>query len=745
MRRLIPVLAGTFIVLGVVACVTAGDDDANGTRSAAGDPAAKVTDEWGAHGGDHSEQRHSPLKQINAGNVTQLGVAWYADIPEKGGYQTTPLIVDGLMVVTTPWSKAYAYDAKTGAFKWKYDPQVPRELAATSLCCNVTNRGVAYWNGKAIWATLDGRLVAVDMKTGKLAWEAQTTDPEKALSITGAPRIGNGLVFIGQAGAEYHQRGYMSAWDAETGEKKWHWWVVPGNPADGFEQPELEWAAKTWKGEWWKTGGGGTPWDGLLYDPETDLVIFGTGNGAPWPAEVRSPGGGDNLFTASIVALHAKTGKYAWHYQAVPMESFDFDNTAPLTTADLIINGRKTHVVMQAPKNGVFYVIEAKTGKVISADLFVPGANWLTGFDKDKNWAPILNPNANYGMTGKGWTVVPFQTHVWAPQAFSPDTGFMYVPTRYASYGMVAEAGAMMGNQMLSIRIGAQPEFAPPVISREDQTANSGLQAWDPVTRKRAWISTQGSGGNNGVLSTAGNLVFQGNGNNLNAFSADKGERLWSVPVGAGIAGGPVTYAIDGEQYVAGVGAAGRNAGGRLVVFKIGGTVELPPPPPAPAQPVLNPPANFGDETLLARGQEKYQQNCSICHENGRQMGGFPDLRYSPYLSSEAAFKVVVMDGALTEAGMLSFAKAINAEEAEAIRAHLVGLANTLKSQPARAGGGFGGRGGGPGGPGGPGGRGGGAPTERPAQPGGGMGTLAAPGAAASAPAAPQQQGGLHQ
>jgi alcohol dehydrogenase (cytochrome c)/quinohemoprotein ethanol dehydrogenase len=323
----------------------------------------------------------------------------------------------------------------------------------------------------------------------------------------------------------------------------------------------------------------------------------------------------------------------------------------------------------------------------------------------------------------------------------------MYLPTRYASYGMVAEAGAMMGNQMLSIRIGAQPEFAPPVITAEERTNNNGLQAWNPVTRKRAWFSAQGSGGNNGVLSTAGNLVFQGNGNNLNAFSADKGERLWSVPVGAGIAGGLVTYSIDGVQYLAGVGSLGRNAGGRLVVYKLGGNVGLPPAPPAAAQPVLNPPANFGDEALLARGQEKYQQNCSICHENGRQMGGFPDLRYSPFINSDAAFRVVVLDGALTEGGMLSFAKALSADDAEAIRAHLVSLANTLKSQPARGGGpggpggfGGGGRGAGPGGPGGPGGV---PPAQRPPQPGGGMGTLAAPGAASGT--GPQEQGALHQ
>ncbi|MET0281631.1 MAG: PQQ-binding-like beta-propeller repeat protein, partial [Steroidobacteraceae bacterium] len=297
MRRVISIMACAVAALGIVACVATG--------SGSGSSNAVADSQWTEHGRDHSEQRYSPLKQINADNISELGLAWYGDLIERGGYQTTPVIVDGRIYVTTPWSKVYAFDAKTGKQLWKYDPKVPRELAATTLCCNISNRGVGYWKGKIIWGTLDGRLVAVDAKKGTKVWEAQTTDPEKALSITGAPRIGNGMVFIGQAGSEYHQRGYMSAWDAETGKKLWHWWVVPGDPAKGFEQPELEWAAKTWNGEWWKTGGGGTPWDGILYDPVTDLVIFGTGNGSPWPAEVRSPGGGDNLFTSSIVALDA--------------------------------------------------------------------------------------------------------------------------------------------------------------------------------------------------------------------------------------------------------------------------------------------------------------------------------------------------------------------------------------------------------------------------------------------------------
>ncbi|MET0279541.1 MAG: c-type cytochrome, partial [Steroidobacteraceae bacterium] len=477
-----------------------------------------------------------------------------------------------------------------------------------------------------------------------------------------------------------------------------------GDPSKGPDgaasDPVMPMAAKTWKGEWWKTGGGGTPWDGILYDPVTDLVIFGTGNGAPWPAEVRSPGGGDNLFTSSIVALEAKTGKYKWHYQAVPMDSFDFDNTSPLTTADLVINGEKKHVVMQAPKNGVFYVIEAGTGKVISANLFVPSANWLTGFDKSKNWAPILNPDANIGKTGKGWFIVPFQTHVWNPQSFNPQTGLMYLPARYASYGMVSEAGAKMGNQLLSINVAKRPDYAAPKL----EGGGMYLLAWDPVKQKEAWKNRDGSG-SAGTMTTAGNLVFQGTGqHNFSAFRADTGEKIWSVDSQAGIVSGASSYQIDGVQYIAVVaGQSGGNAANRLLVYKLGGKVELPPAP-APVQQVLNPPANFGTDEQRARGQELYTQNCTICHESGARMGGFPDLRYSPMLQGEALFKAIVIDGGLSENGMVSFAKVLSPADAEAIRAHLTRVANDLKANP-RPAGGFGG----PGGPGGA--RGGAAPA----------------------------------
>ena len=437
--------------------------------------------EWLAHGLDYNEQRYSPLQQITVDNVSQLGLAWYGDLAERGGsYESTPIIADGRIFITSPWSKLYAFDIRTGKQLWKYDPKVPGQWAV-NLCCGIVNRGVGIWEDKVIWGTLDGRLIAVKAASGEKVWEVQATDPAKQLSITGAPRIAAGRIFIGEAGSEFHQRGYMAAYDADYGKELWRWWVVPGNPALGFEQPELESAAKTWNGEWWQTGGGGAPWDGITYDPVTDLVYVGTGNGAPWPAEIRSPGGGDNLFTTSIVALDARTGKYRWHYLATPLDSFAYDNTQQIVTVDLVINVERKHVLMQAPKNGVFYVLEAATGKVLSADLFVPTANWMTGFDE--NFRPILNPEANYGAFGdRGFHVVPSAggAHSWHPIAFNPDTGLMYIPTNYSSFPLVAEAGAKMGNQLLSINVGKQPKDPAPQL----EGAGSYLLAWDPGARK---------------------------------------------------------------------------------------------------------------------------------------------------------------------------------------------------------------------------------------------------------------------
>ena len=718
--------------MGVVAFAVAICGSGAAMAAAPGVPAADA--QWAQHGNDSNEQRFSPLKQVNAGNVKDLGVAWTATFTETSSWQGTPIVVNGTMYVTTPWSNLYAFDAKSGKQLWRYAARVQREIAASQLCCGNHNRGATYWNGKVIWATLDGRLLAVDAKSGKLVWETTTFDPNKdAMSITGAPRAADGLVFIGNAGGEYHQRGFISAYNAETGKKVWKFFTVPGDPSKGPDHEAsddiMAMAAKTWKGDWWKTGGGATVWDGMVYDKVNDLIIFGTGNGAPWPAEIRSPGGGDNLFTASIVALHAKTGKYAWHYQCVPMDSFDFDNTSPLTIADITVEGQKKHVVMQIPKDGIFYVIEAGTGKVVSAKLIVPFANWLTGFDKANNWKPILNPQANYGATGKGWYVMPFQTHVSSPQSFNPETGLFYVAVRNAQYGMVAKEGAKMGNQLLSIIVGGAD--ATPSVPRPEVQGQQGswLTAWNPVTQKEAWRAPAGAG----TMTTGGNLVFQTEGTNLVAYRADNGEKLWTGNMGARNTTGPMTYQLDGVQYVAALGNQ------RLVVFSLGGKAELPAVAAA-APLVLNPPPDFGTQAQIAWGKETFTASCAICHDQqARTSTGAPDLRYSPFLASRDAFRSVVIDGIKQDGGMKSFKGALDTDNVEAVRAHLVNIANDLKANPQPAG--VGGRGfGGPGGPGGgppPGGAPGGRGPGGPGGPGG---------APAAAPAAPAEAPvGLHQ
>src|SRR5690349_13044544 len=649
MRRLI---FGLFVAAGVAAYSQSGV-----AAAAAGHKSADV--QWTQHGGNPDEQRYSKLNQVTVDNVGQLGLAWFADIPERGGYQSTPLVVDGVLYMTAPWSKLYAFDAKSGKELWKVDPEAPREMAATSICCNISNRGVAYADGKIIWGTIDGRLMAVNAKTGQKVWETRVADPRLQYSITGAPRIGDGLVFIGVGGGEFYTRGYLSAYDVKTGKKVWKFYTVPDDPSKGAEgeasDDVMPMAAKTWSGsKWWEKGGGGSTWDGIVYDPKSDLVIFGTGNGLPWPAHIRSPGGGDNLFTSSIVAVHAKTGKYKWHYQAVPMDGFDFDNTAPLTLADITVDGKPKRVVMQAPKDGVFYVIEAATGKVVSADPYVPKINWALGFDKTKNWAPILNPEADYGKTGKGFYILPSQAHVWHPQSFNPQTGLMYFPARRGMGSFYAEEGGrILGNQMVDVSMGRQPiDQERPVV----ENPGAYLLAWDPVDRKVAWEESEGSG-SAGTLTTAGNLVFQGvTGKKFAAFRADNGKKVWDFDAQGNVVPGPVVY-------------------------KLNGNVQLPEAPPTAPQ-VLNPPADFGDAAMHAKGQDLYQRNCSGCHEGGRLFSGFPDLNYTVALNAPDLFKGIVVDGALAENGMISFKNVLNVEDAEAIRSFLTARANEFKRNP---------------------------------------------------------------
>jgi len=644
--------------------------------------------QWMSPGRDYNEQRFSPLSKITDKNIGQLGLEWYGDFDTRRGQESTPLVIDGVLYVTTAWSKLYAYDAKTGRDLWKFDPMVRGEWAVNA-CCDVVNRGVAAWNGKLYLGTLDGRLIAIDAATGLQVWSVQTTDPTKAYSITGAPRVAKGKVFIGQQGSEFSQRGYLSAYDAESGKALWRWYIVPGNPKDGFETKELEEAAKTWGGEWWKTGGGGSPWDGITYDPTTNYVIVGTGNGAPWPAEIRSPGNNQNLFLSSLVALDADTGRYIWHYQMTPHESWDFDGTQQITLANIELNGQKRHVAMQASKNGHFYIVDAKTGELLSANGFIPGINWTTGIDI-KTGIPAINPAARYDQTLKGFFVIPGPggAHSWHPMSYNPQTGLVYIPVMYGNFPMVAarEDDNPMGQKLsISMRKGFAM-YGQPGAKR----INDGyLLAWDPVKGKEAWRVKFDGGRGGGTLTTAGNLVFQGNSKNQEfaAYRADTGEKLWSLPAQTGIVAGAVTYEVDGEQYVA--VCAGSRMGGnyyspngsRILAFKLGGTATLPPEPP-PVPQLLNPPKAFGTHEVLVKGADTYNRFCGTCHgTDGESRGMFPDLRYSAALHSADVFNSVVMDGALSANGMVSFKKALTSEQVNSIRAYMVSRAIDAKKR----------------------------------------------------------------
>ena len=332
--------------------------------------------QWLSYGRTYDEQHYSPLAEIDTTNVRELGLAWFADIPLNQGQEATPVVVDGVIYLSSSWSNVFAFDARTGAQLWRYDPKVPREWAV-NVCCGVVNRGVAVWHGRVYVGTLDGRLVALDAANGHEVWSVQTFDTSQRYSTTGAVRVVRGKVLVGNSGAEFGVRGFVSAYDAETGKLAWRFYTVPGNPADGFENEAMAMAAKTWTGEWWKLGGGGTPWDAMVYDPESSLLYIGTGNGSPWNRALRSPGGGDNLFLASIVALDPDTGTYRWHYQTAPGETWDFTATQPIIVANLKYDAGARRVIMQAPKNGFFYVLDAKTGEFISGDAFAP-VNWAT-------------------------------------------------------------------------------------------------------------------------------------------------------------------------------------------------------------------------------------------------------------------------------------------------------------------------------------------------------------------------------
>lgn len=693
-RSRLVVCAATVLLLGACAKSPPPVDAAR-----IGNPAAG---EWLSHGRTYDEQRYSPLERITDKNVAELGLAWSFDLGVPRGAEATPLVAGGVIYITEPWSVVQALDAKTGKPIWRYDPEVPREKAYDA-CCDVVNRGVALWGGSVFVGALDGRLIALDAKDGKVRWTAETFDPKTPRTITGAPRVVKGKVLIGHGGAEYGVRGYLSAYDAKTGTLAWRFYTVPGNPsapADGAASDKVlaEKALPTWNGEWWKYGGGGTVWDSMAYDPDLDLLYIGVGNGSPWNHQIRSAGKGDNLFLSSIVALRPETGEYVWHYQTTPGESWDYTATQHIILADLTIAGATRKVLMQAPKNGFFYVLDRATGELLSATQYVP-INWATGVDL-KTGRPIENPEARYLV--KPMLVKPsyYGGHNWQPMAFNPKTGLVYIPTLDIpmAYGHDANFKFRPGqiNLGIDLLVVALPDDV--ATRRAIKSMLKGdLIAWDPVNQKEAWRVALAGPGNGGVLATAGNLVFEGTADaRFVAYRADTGEKLWETPTQSGVVAAPISYEIDGEQYVAVMagwggalslvsGALTPNTGTndrRLLVYKLGAHGTLPAPPAAIVQ-HPDPPQAADDAATLLRGKWLFQANCLGCHGDSAQGNNMlPDLRFSPMLQP-ASWKSVVFDGALKAKGMIGFDKFLGEAEVEAIRAYVISEARKELAAPA--------------------------------------------------------------
>jgi PQQ-dependent dehydrogenase (methanol/ethanol family) len=656
--------------------------------------ADKTPGEWLSHGRTYSEQRFSPLAKITDENVSQLGLAWYYDLPTKRGIETTPLIADGIMYFTGSWSMVYAMDARTGKLLWEYDPKVDRAWAK-NLCCDVVNRGVALWGDKTYVATLDGRLIALDRDTGKVAWEVETRiNTTDAYSITGAPRIINGNVIIGNGGAEYSVRGYVTAYDAESGKKNWRFYTVPGNPSEGFEDDTQAMIAKTWTGEWWKNGkGGGTAWDSFAYDEKLNLLYIGVGNGANWSQQVRSPEGGDNLFISSIVAVNPDTGEYVWHYQTTPGDSWDYTATQHMILAELEIDGRKRDVIMQAPKNGFFYVIDRASGELISANNYVT-VTWASHIDPESG-RPVETEIARAADPSK--LIFPSLSggHNWHPMSYSPATGLVYIPAKESfsafkldvnpdkykaeGYGLDYDTGLLFG--------------VPDELTSEQregiytQAAQAQLIAWDPIKNEEVWRKQQGAYSGSGILTTKGNLIFQGNlEGKFYALAADTGNEVWSRDVQGGVMGSPVSYELDGEQYIAVVQGWGGESGlsfgvitghlnfinvSRLLVYKLGANTALPRVEVV-EQTLPMPTLEQSDAEVIAQGNYIYHNHCAGCHGgNATSAGMIPDLRYSINIIAPA-WEAIVIDGALEGNGMPNWSEYLDIEEMEKVKAYVV-------------------------------------------------------------------------
>ena len=649
---------------------------------------------WLSYGRTYSEQRHSPLTQINKENVGQLELAWQMDMYTNRGLEASPIVVDGIMYMTSSWSVVYAVDAETGEEIWSYDPEVPGAWAAKG-CCDVVNRGVAVYEGAVYVASFDGYLISLNAETGEVIWRVNTLiDRERAYTITGAPRVANGLVFIGNGGGELGVRGYVTAYNTKTGEEVWRFYTVPGDPALPVENSGLDQAMPTWKGgEWWKIGGGGTVWNTIVYDPETNLLYLGVGNGSPWTRSIRSPGGGDNLYLSSIVALDASTGEYRWHYQTTPGDTWDYTAVQDLMLADIEIDGAQRKVIMQAPKNGFFYVLDRVTGELLRANPYV-AVNWASHVDM-KTGRPVENDSRDFNKSRKSKWILPgpLGGHNWMAMSYNPNTGLVYIPAIESplvfdvdhDFKATGKYKYIEGGWNTGIEFG---RLLPLLAEHPDMPAPRGyLLAFDPISGKKHWAREHSMHWNGGTLSTESGLVFQGNGDGyFVAYDATTGEELWKVNTYTSTIAPPITYAINGEQYVSiqvGSGGAGITEGagampasarygnyGKTLVFKLngGGKIETPD---VYEREIPKPPVVEASAEQIDNGMELYHEVCTFCHGIA-VIGGpaIPDLRkMSP--ETHRLFKDIVLGGILADRGMIGFSDRLSESDVEDIHAFI--------------------------------------------------------------------------
>jgi quinohemoprotein ethanol dehydrogenase len=652
---------------------------------------AKATKDWLSYGLDYAETRFSKLTQVTDANVGKLGLAWTYNLESTRGVESTPLVVDGIMYVTASWSVVHAVDVRTGKRLWSFDPKVDRKIGFKG-CCDVVNRGVALYKGKVFVGAYDGRLIALDAATGKSVWQVDTLiDHKRSYTITGAPRVVKGNVLIGQGGAEFGVRGYITAYDAQSGKQKWRFFTVPGDPSLPYENEAMKMAAKTWdpSNKYWEAGGGGTPWDTMAFDPALNLLYIGTGNGSPWARDKRSPKGGDNLFLASIVALNPDTGKYVWHYQETPGDNWDYTSTQPMILADIKVSGKARKVILHAPKNGFFFVVDRTNGKFISAQNFVD-VNWASGYDAKGR--PIEMAGARSGEKPRDSIPGPFGAHNWHPMSYSPMTGLAYLPAQNIPLNLADDKNWTMNSnnpgQPMAGMGWNTGMFANAVAPTSKPFGR--LIAWDPVAQKEAWRVEQVSPWNGGTLTTAGNLVFQGTADGrFIAYNAKSGEKLWETAVGTGVVAAPSTYEVDGQQYVSiAVGWGGvyglaqraneKEGPGTVYTFRIGGTAT----PPDVSKYQIGPlvagvkydPAHVQEGTML------YVNNCVFCHGvPGVDRGG--NIKNLGYVSADLLTNLgsVLFNGPFVSQGMPDFTGKLKPEDVAKLQAFIQGTADAVR------------------------------------------------------------------